>query len=482
MSQQSTITSVGIDIGTTTTQLVFSRLLMRNTAGPTQTPRFAITHRDITYTSPVAFTPKTRLPGQDEDVIDEDRLGTMIRDWYAEAGMTRDAVTSGAVIITGESLKKSNARQTVFGLSSMLGNFVVATAGPHLESVIAGRGSGAAAYSAKEHACTLNIDIGGGTSNFAVFRNGQVVDSSCLNIGGRLVETDRSGTVTKLHSPIIPVLEDLFGTVPSRLDATHLHRLVERMASLIADQVRGIADATSRKLMQTPSLHTGYVFDAVFISGGVGACCQTAPENDFAFGDIGPLLAGALLRDVGMRALPLKMPDGAIQATVIGAGAWSLSLSGSTVWVDDTSLPRQNIPVVSVPINWENPPENLGAFIAQRVRLFDVDVQTSLFALAFTELPVRYTTLRILAEGLGAYAATLPVLGFPFVVVLQQDMGKALGMELKRLLNDRPLVVVDEILLGEGDYLDLGKPMYAGGVVPLVIKSLAFSHHEYGDA
>ena len=185
MPNTSTITSVGIDIGTTTTQLVFSALTLRNVAGVTQVPRYAITDRAILYASPVVFTPKTPRPDQTdvpvpvtdaatEDILDERALADLIRSWYAAAGLRPETVTTGAVIVTGESLKTPNARRTVLDVADALGDFVVATAGPNLESVIAGRGSGAAELSRRNSSTVLNIDIGGGTSNYAVFRHGNI--------------------------------------------------------------------------------------------------------------------------------------------------------------------------------------------------------------------------------------------------------------------------------------------------------------------
>ncbi|MFR5646573.1 MAG: ethanolamine ammonia-lyase reactivating factor EutA [Bilophila wadsworthia] len=137
------------------------------------------------WQSPVAFTPLT-----DVDTLDEAALDALIRGWYAEAGVRPEDVETGAVIVTGESLKTVNARRTVMRLADSLGDFVVASAGPHLESVIAGRGAGAAALSEARRGTVLNIDIGGGTSNYAVFRAGRVIDTACLNMGGRLAETD----------------------------------------------------------------------------------------------------------------------------------------------------------------------------------------------------------------------------------------------------------------------------------------------------
>lgn len=474
------ITSVGIDIGTTTTQLIFSELGMRNTAGPTQMPRYAITERKILYSSPVAFTPKVRSSGGGaglEDRLDEAALADMVRHWYADAGIKPDAVTSGAVIVTGESLKLRNARAAVMGLSDALGDFVVATAGPNLESVIAGRGAGAAAMSEKLRGRVLNIDIGGGTANYAVFDCGKVVDTSCLNVGGRLLETDAEGNVTRISKPGMLLIDAFLGRKPDTVTLEHLERLTEGMAALIAEQARGIVSPLTRELLQTSSLRQGWRYDAVTVSGGVGACCLRPPDNNFLFGDIGPLFAKALLRDKGMQSLPVLPPTSTVQATVIGAGAWSLSLSGSTISADAASLPLRNIPVVNVPLVWtghsDDIAEDLGRHIAECVGRYDLDMAEP-FALAFTDIPARYAVLSYLAEGLAAYANTLPERSCPFIVCLGQDMAKALGLLMRTRMHRAGLVVIDEVIVGDGDYLDLGKPLL-GGVIPLVVKSLAFS-------
>ena len=493
--EETSIISVGIDIGTTTTQLVLSRLTLRNTAGPTQVPRYAITDRAILYNSPVALTPKLTRPNTSgspgpqsmldimdtaegfavRDVIDEDALTNMIETWCHDSGIPKNNITTGAVIITGESLKTRNARQVVMNLSDALGDFVVATAGPNLESVIAGRGSGAAALSINTVNKVLNIDIGGGTSNYAVFDHGTAIDTSCLNIGGRLVETGPDGSVSRLHAAAVAVLEDLYGTVPATLHSDHLTAMATLMANMLYDEAIGVTSPLSRTLLQTKPLQAGHIYDAVCISGGVGACCVNPPTDSFRYGDIGPLLARAILANPTMRSLPLRQPASTVQATVIGAGAWSLSLSGSTVWVHSNALPLRNVPVVTVPLTWPDVPQDLDAHIRQQISLYDVNSLSDPFVLAFGDLPATYQVVQYLGQGVGSYMASLPDLAHPCLVAVKQDIGKALGLELRHSLGPRQLVVIDEVKLLEGDYLDLGKPLQQGGFVPLVIKSLAFS-------
>ncbi len=196
MKSRRVLHSVGIDIGTTTTQVIFSQLELVNRAPASQVPHYEFTRREIIYVSPVVFTPLDANGN-----VNQVELMRFIQSQYQAAGLDVATVESGAIIITGETSKAKNARLTIMELAKTLGDFVVATAGPHLESIIAGQGSGAYTYS-KEHACrVLNIDIGGGTSNYVVFENGRVVDSACLNVGGHLVETFEDGRIKAVREP-----------------------------------------------------------------------------------------------------------------------------------------------------------------------------------------------------------------------------------------------------------------------------------------
>ena len=159
--------SVGLDVGTPTTQIVFSRLTLANAAGAAQVPRVGITAKEVLYQSPVTLTPLA-----DADTIDVARLTALVKAEYARAGVDPRQVETGAVIITGETAKKKNAEQILHALGGLAGEFVVTVAGPHLESLIAGRGAGAAAYSQKHFCKGTNVDIGGGSATFAPFHAG----------------------------------------------------------------------------------------------------------------------------------------------------------------------------------------------------------------------------------------------------------------------------------------------------------------------
>lgn len=470
------IDSVGIDIGTTTTQVIFSRLELVNRASVSQVPHYEFSRREITYLSPVVFTP---LDNEGRVKIDE--LKTFILEQYRAAGLAPSAVETGAIIITGETSKARNARDTIMTLAQALGDFVVATAGPHLESVIAGQGAGAGDYSRDNAARVLNIDIGGGTSNYVVFEAGRIVDTACLNVGGHLIETDDHGRVTRIREPARRVLRELFGTeennLPS-LDPAQIRTVAARMAELVVEVALGTPSALAQSLLMTDSLRAGRRFDAVFISGGVGECFYH-PETigrPFEFGDIGPLLADALRADKNFMQMPILPARQTVRATVIGAGAYTLSLSGSTIWLNYQRLPIRNVPVVRPHIAWRDvTTARLADDWSVNAARMDLDPTADLMALALPDdLPVLYRDVLVAAEELRRFNDRHLNAKHPMIVIARQDLGKILGMELQPGLAGRELAVIDEVETREGDYVDIGKPFFGGQIVPLTVKSLAF--------
>lgn len=153
-----------------------------------------------------------------------------------------------------------------------------------------------------------------------------------------------------------------------------------------------------------------------------------------------------------------------------------LSLSGATVWADDALLPMRNLPVVFPWLDWHAglTPAAVETAIGDAMRRMDFGDADRFVVGLPAGMPVAYATVCLLVEAFAGFWSRRPE-GQPALVALAEDMGKVLGMELRPRLNGRPLVVLDELKLADGDYLDMGKPLYQGGVVPVTIKSLAFS-------
>ena len=467
--------SVGIDIGTTTTQVIFSELELVNRAPVSQVPHYEFSRREITYVSPVVFTPL-----DDNEHVRQNELEAFIRSQYAAANLSLEQVESGAIIITGETSKAKNARGTIMDLARVLGDFVVATAGPHLESIIAGHGSGAGAFSKETAGRVLNIDIGGGTSNYVVFEAGRVVDTACLNVGGHLVETFADGTVRAVREPAKRICKACFGNGvdAASLSRSQLDSVIDTMAGLILEVLYGKPSPLASELLMTEPLRPGWRYDQVFISGGVGECYY-APENvrsPFMYGDTGPLLAEALRRHPDLVAMTVRRPSQTVRATVIGAGAHTLSLSGSTIWLNADRLPIRNVPVLQSGLQWDNGAEaQLAEAWGVAAQRMDIDPEADLYALALPHgIQARYKDVTAASAALKHFCDRYPNTAHPFIVIARQDIGKVLGMELQPQLTSRELAVIDEVETRDGDYVDIGKPLFGGQIVPLTVKSLAF--------
>ena len=172
--------------------MIFSRINLRR-YGEDLTSRYYVVSRETLYQSPVALTPYAS-----EERIDDDGLRKIIDDAYKAAGLDADKIDTGAVILTGEALRRENAEGIAKLLSEQGGDFVCATAGHHMESMLAAYGSGASKVSHEEGKRILNIDIGGGTTKLAVVEKGFVIQTAAVHIGGRLQVVDDKGTIVRL--------------------------------------------------------------------------------------------------------------------------------------------------------------------------------------------------------------------------------------------------------------------------------------------
>ncbi len=436
--------SVGIDVGTTTSQLVFSRLSVENQANAFSVPQFSITARKILYRSPVHFTPLLS-----ETEIDAATLGRMVKEEFAAAGISR--VDTGAVIITGETARKENAKEVLHALSGLAGEFVVATAGPALESALAGKGAGAADYSRRHNCAVLNLDIGGGTTNFALFENGELKDTGCLNVGGRLMKFEK-GRCTYLS----PVLQPFFDkSADPRKVAEFLVGILEEALGLRSEQY--LSHFITDKLCKPAPL--------LSFSGGVADLIDDTARDPFAYGDLGVFLGKAIFHSRLKNTIPAAET---IRATVLGAGMHSTELSGSTIFYRNMSFPLKNLPVATLTVEEEAlPKERLCPLIQQKMAELVEPGEPCVLALRGMENPA-FSELCKLADSLAAALSHRPMV----LLCLQRDMGKALGQALQLQLPQKPLLCLDGLHLPEHSYLDIAAPIAGGQVLPVIIKTL----------
>ena len=434
--------SLGLDVGTTSTQMVLSELTIENLAGSFAVPEMEIQERKILYKSPVYFTPLIQ-----GELVDGEKIREIVDKEYEKAGISKSDVDTGAIIITGETSRKENARSVLEALSQYAGEFVVATAGPDLESVLAAKGAGAVDFSARTGKRVLHMDIGGGTSNLALIENGKIIATTCLNVGGRLVKMDEGGRILYISPVLAGIFEKKVGEVANRGE---VEELAEKLAQAL-EMVGGLREKTDllEKLRTKetegtwPEVPEGTV---ISFSGGVADCIDSE-KNWLEFGDIGPEL-GQKIRESRLCQGAYMLGAETIRATVIGAGCHSAQLSGSTVFYQNVSFPLKNLPVV----------ESMEA-------LTRLDGQG---VLVVSGEALDCAGIRDLAKDLTDSVEP------PVYVAASGDMAKALGVQIALRLGEKAeILCLDRVRLKEGDYLDVGAPV--GPALPVVVKTLILS-------
>ncbi len=413
------LTTVGIDIGSSTSHLMFASVrLQRKTQALSS--QFVVVERRVLWKSPILVTPFLA-----DGRIDAAALGRFVAGCHTQAGLSPDDVDTGAVILTGEAIKRVNARAIADLFAAQSGKFVTASAGHQLECVLAAHGSGAVAMS-RERSCTiLNVDIGGGTTKLALVSRGEVLSTCAFEVGARFHEHDALA-----------------------------------LADVVVSYIRGDPiEGLARRLLLTDPLQRTVEPDLVTFSGGVSEYIYGREERDF--GDIATTLAARIVAAFhdGRIGTPLATPREGIRATVIGASQFTVQVSGKTIHVGrDVKLPLRNVPVVALD-EWVRGAVDEEGPIAIAIRWHG---------------DPEYSRLRALAESIRALvpqASRLPV-----VLVTDGDVGRTLGHILEdELALGRPVLSIDGIQLRNFDFVDIGEVIRPADVVPVVIKSLIFA-------
>lgn len=469
------LTTVGIDIGSSTSHLLFARIVMqRQTQGLSS--RFVVIDRRIVWRSPIMLTPF--LP---DGTIDAGKLGEFIAGAYREAGIRQDEVDSGAVILTGEAIKKTNARAIDEIFAAEAGKFVCATAGHKLECLLAAHGAGAVALSKERQNCILHVDIGGGTTKLALIDKGEIIALQAFAVGGRLIAQDSAGAWTRFDDSVQAVArEEGFAADPASLAEEKLRReYARRLAQVAADYILGAPkDSLGLTLGLTDPLPAEPKPVAFTFSGGVAEYLFT--HEDREYGDIAKLLAEELTSQLKQRGgAPMIDPGQRIRATVIGASQFTVQVSGKTIYLPDLSaLPVHNIPVVRPKFSLADDIDEAAFTKSILYAVSNMDMEPGQrLALAFTwEGDPEYSRLAATARAIKAALAPGDKREELLVLMIDGDIAKNMGRLLKEEL-DMPgqLVSIDGVQLQELDFVDVGELISPPGVVPVVIKSLLFS-------
>jgi ethanolamine utilization protein EutA (predicted chaperonin) len=472
------LTTVGIDIGSSTSHLIFARVHLQRLSSALSS-RFVVVDRQVIAQSSILLTPY--LP---DFTIDTAALARFIAKSYAEAGLDRADIDSGAVILTGEALKRRNARAIADLFSAEAGKFVCASAGHQMECQMAAHGSGAVALSKSQGKTLLNIDIGGGTTKFALTRQGEILATIAVAVGGRLlVETPGQG-LGRIEEPAITIANDLgIALMPEGQLAPHdRQRLVARMVDIIVAIIaRQPPNDLTRRLLVTdawPDAVTDMGVDAITFSGGVSEYIYRREREKF--GDLGADLAHDLRHAIADRriAIPIWDPGQGIRATVIGAAQFSVQVSGNTILVaDPDSLPLNNLPVLACDFDLKEPGvQAVTAEVRAALRRADLEDGAGPVALAFSwHGEPSHARLHGLAQGICAALPRTLHAHQPLVLLIDGDIGMSLGRIIRHeIAPGAKVIAIDGVQLKAFDYVDIGRVIAVTNVVPLIIKSLLF--------
>jgi ethanolamine utilization protein EutA len=464
------LTSVGVDIGSSTSHLLFSRLELERRDG-----RYVTVKREVLYQSDILLTPYLGAT-----TIDGALLREFIDRQYQAAGLDRDQVDTGALILTGVALLRDNARAIADLFAGEAGRFVSVSAGDNLEATMAAHGSGAVALS-EVRGAVMNVDIGGGTTKVVICRDGRTAELMAIDVGARLLAFDSEGALTRLE----PAGREIAARLGLNLglSCSIAHKDLRRIATYMVDHliaeisVSGSGSGGSH-LLRTAPLRDRSAIAAITISGGVAEFVYDRAAT--TFGDLGPLLASELRTRAAELGVPIVETSGGIRATVVGASQYTIQVSGSTIYLSPLDVvPVRNIPVVMPRFPWhadDFEAETVTEVIHDALRRFDlVDGSVPVALAARWEGSATYGRIKAFCSGAVQAMRAHLANGHPLILVFDSDIGGLLGLHFREEMHlAYPIISIDGVELREFDYIDIGALIPTSGAVPVVIKSLVF--------
>ena len=484
-SERITLNSVGIDIGSSTSHLIFSRLTLRR-QGIALSSRFVVVKREIIHESPILLTPYV-----DKTTIDTDKLNEFIHESYRQSGLTPNDIDTGAIIVTGEAAKKKNAEAISALFSAEAGKFVCATAGHNLEAILASYGSGAVHMTYHEGGdfTVMNVDVGGGTSKIAIVQQGKVIDTCALEVGARLVAMDENGRINRLEDTALKIAK--MAGISLSLGGTMSDADKEKFSQVLCDSLfevleRGKISPQVQDLLLTPTIEFKDRIHAIMFSGGVSEYIYGYEKRPL--GDLG-VQFGRRVRErankLGGGNIPLRPAEVRIRATVIGASQYTVQVSGNTIYLSHPEmLPLRNLQVITPEFEQTEgiTSTEIKTSVNKALQRYDIDDGDRAVALAIRwELGPSYPLIRTLAEGLVGAMKEHVDKGQPLVLVFDADIAKLMGNIIEReLLPGAGIISIDGIDLRDFDFVDIGQELPDAKAVPVVIKSLIFRHSEHG--
>jgi len=431
--------------------------------------------RRLHYESNILLTPY-----RTGTTIDGEALGDFISFQYDLAGLRREDIDTGALILTGVALQRENSRAIAELFAEEAGRFVAVSAGDSLEAIMAAHGSGAVALSAKNQRTILNVDMGGGTVKFAICQDGRVTETAALDVGARLVVVDEGQRIIGLEKASQRIAEriGLRITLGERMETEQMKAFAAYMAEQLLHVMRlKSLPPSARELLRTPPLVYDGKVDGIVFSGGVSEFIYDRQSQ--TFGDLGQLLAAEMLGRLPLSGTEILKPLAGIRATVIGASQYTVQVSGSTIYISTIeAVPVRNMPVIrpDLPLGEEIDPTAVKSAIERALQRFDLVQSEKPVALMLKwSGSATYHRLNALCRGIVDGLMQNLVRGNPIVLVSDGDIGGLLGIHMKdEIRAPNPVISIDGIQLNEFDFVDIGSFIPSSGAVPVIIKSLIF--------
>ncbi|HEY7666254.1 MAG TPA: ethanolamine ammonia-lyase reactivating factor EutA [Xanthobacteraceae bacterium] len=465
------VVSVGVDIGSSTTHLVFSRIVLERLDS-----RYIVCARETFFESDILLTPYAA-----EEEIDADALGRFIERQYRAADVDPDEIDTGALILTGVAVRRRNARRIGELFARQAGKMVAVSAGDSLEAIMAAHGSGAAARSIRDRATVMNVDVGGGTSKIAICADGRVTDLTALDVGARLVCLDPAGRIARVEEAGRRFAAEL--GIELAVGAPLAPAAARALAALMAERLFEAMEARSptaagSRLLRVDPLSSLPAIDQLTFSGGVSEYIYG--REAISYGDLGGLLAQEIRTRAERWGPRLERASEGIRATVIGASQYTTQVSGSTIYVSPLdALPLRNVPVIAPAFDLAAD-EIESAAVAQAIsaelkRLDLAEAATPVAVFVPWRGSATFRRLDAFCQGLVDGLAAALADGHPLILAGDGDVGGLMGIHLREEMQiENAIVSVDGLELKRFDYVDVGVMLPNAGAVPVVIKSLIF--------
>lgn len=448
--------------------MIVSKLKIKNILGASLITETVIEGKEIIYKSPIVFTPLL-----DEVTIDFARVKDIVSEALKLSKVEKKDISTGAVIITGETARKENAVEVSKSLSEYLGDFVVETAGPKLEALLSGYGSGACDISKKINRRIINLDIGGGTTNISIFNCGECEQTFALDIGGRLIKFDKERNVIYISKRIEFLIDDMNMNIKlgQKTELKDLKLICQKLSKSLLEVCCLAELGKDTKRLFISEKFEPFKVDYISFSGGIGEYIghdeNMQLKDILKHDDMGPLLGACISKEFENYKEMLLSPKEKIRATVIGTGNHSLTISGSTIAFDKAVLPLKNIPIIK-PFGGKENLKKIYFLGKKKLNMYENNLVA--ISLIGPKSP-SYEELKIIAHQI---IKLFEKVNGPIIVVLENDFAKALGQVISlNLKEEKEVICIDKISTKNGDYIDIGLPI--GNSIPVVIKTLIYN-------